>query len=169
MRIIRLILFVLFISGLAVVPSLSQGERSGLFSPALVGTSTTNYYFAKPNELTITVDVLGFVQRPGRYEISNSVNLVNLLSLAGGASTDGTLNDVKLTRLVEADGKTATVEIRVNLNEISKLRATDLVLHHGDVIQLERAGWSSFRDIFSVVVSVAIITSAVAQVVYLTK
>ena len=30
----------------------------------------TNYYFARPNDLTIIVNVVGFVQRSGCYEIA---------------------------------------------------------------------------------------------------
>lgn len=147
--------------------SYAQGERHP--TPTVVGSFTTNYYFAKPSELTITVDVLGAVLRPGRYEISNKVNLVNLLALAGGTATDGSLNEVRITRLIETEGGVKVSELKVNLDEISHVSPDELVLHPGDVIQVDRTGWSTFRDVFSAVVSLAIITSAVAQVIYFTK
>ena len=144
----------------------AQGERGTLLSPTLVASSTTNYYFAKPNELTITVDIMGFVQRPGRYELSNTVNLVNLLALAGGPTADGALNDVKVTRLVETEGKVTSKVLKINLDDISTLQPQDLSLSHGDVIQIDRTGWSVFRDAFGIVVSAAVITGAIAQVIY---
>jgi protein involved in polysaccharide export with SLBB domain len=147
----------------------AQGERGSLLSPMLTATSTTNYYFAKPNELTITVDIMGFIQRPGRYEVSNSVSLVNLLALAGGTTADGSLSDVRITRLADVDGNIVVKDLRLNLDEIHKLNPPDLVLQQGDVIQIHRTGWSTVRDVFSAVVSLAVVLSAVAQVVYFTK
>lgn len=153
----------------AAALSFAQGERGTLLSATLVASSTTNYYFAKPNELTITVDVMGFVQRPGRYEVSNSVSLVNLLALAGGPTSDGSLSDVRITRFVEVDSIVVNKDLRLNLDDIHRLSPADLVLHQGDVIQVSRTGWSIFRDGFSVIVSAAIITGAVAQIIYATK
>ena len=131
--------------------------------------SGTNYFFAKTNELTMIVSVFGFVQRPGRYEIASTIDMVNLMALAGGPTADGNMSDVKLTRMVEIDGQVRTRELHLNLQEISKLTAYDLKLQPGDIIQVDRTGWSTFRDTFTVVVGVAVITSAVAQVMYATK
>lgn len=131
--------------------------------------SASNYYFARPNELTIIVNVMGFVQRPGRYEISNTIDLINLMALAGGATADGAMNDVKITRVTETEGRIRMREIHLNLEDISRLIYNDLRLQPGDIIQVDRTGWSSFRDTFTVVVGAAIITGAVAQVVYATK
>jgi protein involved in polysaccharide export with SLBB domain len=132
-------------------------------------TSATNYFFAKPNELTVIVSVVGFVQRPGRYEISSTIDLVNLMALAGGPTPDGAMNNVKLTRLAEIEGQIRAREIHLNLEDMSKLTSSDLKLQPGDIIQVDRTGWSAFRDTFTVVVGAAIITGAVAQVVYATK
>ena len=57
--ILSILLFLGILPGFA---QLSQGTA----------TSATNYYFAKANELTLIVSVMGFVQRPGRYEISST-------------------------------------------------------------------------------------------------
>ena len=133
------------------------------------GTATANYCFAKPNDLTIVVDVIGAVQRPGRYEIVKGINLINLMALAGGAASDGTLDDIKITRFLEAQGKITKTEFHVDLEDIVKVNASLLDLHPDDVIQVERSGWSSFREGIGIVVSAAIITGAVAQVIYATK
>ena len=161
--------------------------RGGLYFPLLVSLSllycdpvfaqmaqgsnpsSTNYFFAKPNELTLTVSVMGFVQRPGRYEISSTIDLINLMALAGGATPDGALNDVRLTRMMESGGQIRTRELHMNLLDISRLTSNELKLQPGDIIQVDRTGWSAFRDTFTVVVGAAIITGAVAQVVYATK
>ena len=131
--------------------------------------SATNYVFAKANELTLIVSVVGFVQRPGRYEISSTIDAVNLMALAGGPTADGNMNDVKLTRTTEVDGQLRAREYHLNLEEISKLTGNELRLQQGDIIQVDRTGWSSFRDTFTVVVGLGVITSAVAQVMYATR
>jgi protein involved in polysaccharide export with SLBB domain len=152
----------LFLSLLGFAPGFAQLNQGSMTSP-------TNYYFAKPNELTLIVSVVGFVQRPGRYEISSSIDLINLMALAGGATADGAMNDVKLTRVTESAGQVRTREIHMNLEDISRFTANELKLQPGDIIQVDRTGWSAFRDTFTVVVGVAVVTSAVAQVMYATK
>ena len=152
----------LFLSLLGLAPGFAQLNQGSMTSP-------TNFYFAKPNELTLIVSVVGFVQRPGRYEISSSIDLINLMALAGGATPDGAMNDVKLTRITETAGQVRTREIHLNLEDISKFTLNDLKLQPGDIIQVDRTGWSAFRDTFTVVVGVAVVTSAVAQVMYATK
>ena len=152
-----------------VSPSFAQVDQSHFLSATSVGTSSTNYYFARPNELTIIVNVLGFVARPGRYEISNSIDLMNLLALAGGPTADGALDDIKITRLVKTDSGFERKEMRVNLDELPEVDAADLVLHPGDVIQVDRTGWATFRDVIGVVTTAAIIASAVINVANLVR
>lgn len=154
---------------LTKAPAFSQIDRSSLLSATSVGTTTSNFYFAKPNELTIIVNVLGFVQRPGRYEISSTIDLINLLSLAGGPMPDGSMNGVKVTRLLSASSRFERREFRLDLGELTKVTAAELVLQPGDIIEVERTGWSTFRDVFGIVLSVAVLTSAVVSVVSLTR
>jgi len=164
---IRLSLFFLLVSlaGSLAQAQMQQMGQSSFLSATSVQLTTSNYYFAKPNELTIVVNVMGFVQRPGRYEISKSIDLVNLLALAGGASDDGSMSDVKITRLLEADGRITRGEFKVNLEDISGVNPTDLVLSPGDVIQVGRSSWPFWRDAFTVVMGAAVIVTAVSQVI----
>jgi protein involved in polysaccharide export with SLBB domain len=149
--------------------SYAQIDQSDLLSVRSVGPSTSNYFFAKPNELTIIANVVGFVERPGRYEISKTIDLVNLIALAGGPTSDGALDDVRISRRMDMGGVIRVREIRVDLEDLSKVNPADLVLSPGDVIQIERTGWSTFRDAFGVVVSTAIIVGAVANVIWATR
>ena len=147
----------------------SQVDQSSLLSATSVGTTTSNFYFAKPNELTIIVNVMGFVQRPGRYEISSTIDLINLLALAGGPAADGALNDVKVTRLVNTGGQFERKESRINLEQLPKVSSADLVLRPGDIIEVERTGWSTFSDAFTTVASVVALTTAVVSVIILAR
>ena len=160
---------ILFCALASLSSGFSQVGTSTMFSTGSAERTTSNYYFAKPNELTIIVNVIGFVQRPGRYEISNSIDLINLVALAGGASPDGAMDDVKITRVTESEGRIRMREMHVNLEEVAKLTPNELRLMPGDVVQVSRTSWSGFRDTFNVVVGAAIITGAIAQVIYATK
>ena len=59
--------------------------------------------------------------------------------------------------------------MRVNLDELPEVDAADLVLHPGDIIQVDRTGWATFRDVLGVVTTAAIIASAFINVANLVK
>ena len=169
----------------------AQTNQSNLLSTMSDKTTSTNFYFARPNDITIVVNVMGFVQRPGRYEIASSIDLLDLISLAGGPTSDGSLNKVKIIRFlkdgektvrqdVQMDQKILSVflkeevkktrkEIRLDLDNLSTVRPEDLQLMPGDMVYVDCTSWSTFRDAFGVVVSAAIITSAIANVIYATR
>lgn len=154
---------------LLTVPSQAQVDQSSLFSATSVQTTTSNYYFAKPNELTIIVNVVGYVPRPGRYEISKSIDLINVIALAGGATPDGTLGDVRITRFVGPYGAPDIHEFKLDIQNISDVVPADLVLYPGDVIRVTRSSWATIRDVFSVVGYAAIVVTAAAQVAQASK
>ncbi len=158
------ILVAIVLVGVLPATSVAQIDPSSFLSATSVNTTTSNYYFAKPNELTIVVNVMGFVQRPGRYEISSTIDLINLLSLAGGPVPDGSLGGVKVTRLVNTSDRVERKEIRIDLDELSRVSNEQLQLHPGDVIEIERTGWATVRDIFTVVGYAAVLTTTIVTV-----
>jgi len=161
---VRIILLASAILAVRTAAEAQVGVGS-LLSAASDRVTNTNYYFARPNDLTIIVNVVGFVQRPGRYEIASTIDLINLISLAGGATPDGALDEVTITRIVKAGERTVWKEYRVDLEDLTTVRAADLLLEPGDVVSVDRTAWSAFRDGFNIVVSGAIIVSAISQVI----
>jgi hypothetical protein len=148
----------------------AQVGLGSLLSATSDRVTSTNYYFARPNDLTIIVNVVGFVQRPGRYEIASTIDLINLISLAGGPMPDGALNKVTITRIVKTDERTSSwKDIHLNLEDLKEVKSTDLLLEPGDVVAMDRTAWSAFRDGFGVVVSAAIIATAISQVIIATR
>jgi protein involved in polysaccharide export with SLBB domain len=155
----------------------AQENSSSLLSATSERTTSTNYYFARPNDITMIVNVMGFVQRPGRYEIASSIDLMNLISLAGGPTADGSLSKVKIVRIIkdgektvrqdiQPDQKTLSVflkeeakitrrEIQLDLDNLSTVRPEDLQLIPGDIVFIDRTTWSTVRDVFGVVQSAA--------------
>jgi NADH:ubiquinone oxidoreductase subunit F (NADH-binding) len=156
----------LFLCADAVFAQMNVGS---LLSATSEKVTTTNYYYARPNDLTIIVNVVGFVQRPGRYEIASTIDLVNLISLAGGPTADGALNKVKITRIISEGERTYRKEIKIDLEDMTALKPDRLALMPGDVVNLDQTSWSVFRDGFGVVVSGAIIATAISQVIIATR
>ena len=164
----RLFLFG-FLLGTCTTIVTAQSNESSMLSAISTERSISNYYFAKSNELTIIVNVLGFVQRPGRYEVSRTIDLINLLALAGGATAEGQMDDVKITRATEVDGRVRMSELHINLEKVAKPTSDELRLLPGDIIQIDRSGWAGFKDAFTVIVGAAVITTAVAEVMIAKK
>jgi len=158
-----------FLLGTCTTIVTAQITESSMLSATSTERSISNYYFAKPNELTIVVNVLGFVQRPGRYEVSRTIDLINLLALAGGATNEGQMDDVKITRVTEIDGRVRMSELHINLEKVAKLTPEDMRVFPGDIIQVDRSGWAGFKDAFNVILGAAVITTAVAEVIIAKK
>ena len=151
----------------ALVPSWVSGQttESGI-APALPSASAASYYYiSKPGELTMQVNIWGSIRNPGRYEVPNSTDLVQLLSFAGGPNVDATLDNVRIIRIVRKDSVVSRDQTELNLNHLDRLDQSTLILRPGDTIFIDRSGWSSFRDVLTVVTTAAIITSAVANII----
>ena len=97
----------------------AQTNQSNLLSTMSDKTTSTNFYFARPNDITIVVNVMGFVQRPGRYEIASSIDLMDLISLAGGPTSDGALNKVKIIRYLKDGEKTVRQDVQMDQKILS--------------------------------------------------
>lgn len=143
----------------------AQSIQSGL-APTLPSASAAAYYYiAKPGELTMQVNVWGFVKNPGRYEVASSTDLIQLLSFAGGPVQYANINEVRIASIMTAEGNSTARERTVDLEDFLKLSESDLGLRPGDTIFIDHTGWLTVRDVFSVFTTVAIITSAIAQLI----
>jgi protein involved in polysaccharide export with SLBB domain len=132
-------------------------------------SAASYYYIAKPGELTIQVNVWGFVKNPGRYEVASSTDLIQLISFAGGPVQYAKLDEVKLTRLILNDSTGRKREILFDLEHLDKLEQSSLTLYPGDTIFIDHTGWLTLRDVFSFVTTAAVITSAIAQIMWASK
>jgi len=74
-----------------------------------------------------------------------------------------------LSVFLKEEVKKTRKEIRLDLDNLSTVRPEDLQLMPGDMVYVDCTSWSTFRDAFGVVVSAAIITSAIANVIYATR
>lgn len=110
-------------------------------------------------ELTKTVNIWGYVQNPGRYEIPATTNLIQLITYAGGPREYAVLDEIKIYRTME-DGK--QLEKEVDVENPSKTNPADLVLNNEDTIVIDYSSTVTIRDVLGFVgAPIAIVASVI--------
>ncbi len=133
------------------------------------GASSAAYYFiSKPGEITMSINLWGYVRNPGRYEVPISTDVVQLLSYAGGPLAEADLGAVKISRVVRRDDGIRTVEFVVNLRHLDKLDDKARGLEPGDTIFVDSPSFV-WRDVFNILTTVAIILASIANAVIATR
>jgi hypothetical protein len=129
------------------------------------GASSAAYYFiSKPGEITMSINLWGYVRNPGRYEVPISTDIVQLLSYAGGPLAEADLASVKISRVVRREDGIRTVEFTVNLRHLDKLDDKARGLEPGDTIFVDSPSFV-WRDVFSILTTAAIILASIANAV----
>ena len=165
LRLVAVLLWFLVFS----VEASAQTTQSGL-APTLPSASAASYYYiAKPGELTMQVNVWGFVRNPGRYEVPSSTDLVQLLSFAGGPIEYAKMDEVKITRIIRNDSTSSKREIILDLERLDKVKESDLALYPGDTIFIGHTAWLTLRDAFNVVTTAAVIATAITQIIWVSR
>jgi len=160
---------------LAALGIFSAGAAFGQLSQGGVALSQPNvatpafYSIARPGELTMQVNIWGLVNHPGRYEISITTDLVQLVSYAGGPSPDAKMDAVKITRLLKTDAGITRGEYIVNMDDLYRINESSLILQPGDTIFIDKTTWSTVRDVLTVVSTFAILGATVTTIVQNTK
>ena len=160
------LLFSIVIIVASFFPATSSAQMStGLLAPDILRTSAASYYYvAKAGELTMQVNIWGYVKNPGRYEVPTSTNLIQLMSYAGGPSPDASISSVRITR-EGSGGPAGIMEHTVDLEHIADIPPEKLLIYPGDTIFIEHGSWLNVRDALTVVTALAVVTSAVAAVI----
>jgi protein involved in polysaccharide export with SLBB domain len=83
--------------------------------------------------ISLSINVLGEVVKPGRYQISEGLNLVDGIGLAGGFTPYGIYKNVKIIRGKGDDQEIITIDI----TSIKSLSHSKLRLMHDDIIYVE--------------------------------
>ncbi len=81
------------------------------------------------------VSIVGAVQKPGSFPWTEGMRLIDAISLAGGLTSLGDGDRVKITRVV-AENKTLTAT--VSFDDISDGKMADIPLQAGDTIKVEQ-------------------------------
>jgi protein involved in polysaccharide export with SLBB domain len=145
---------------LLAVPALAQFNREN--TGAITPGATANYRYAEANEFPITITLLGAVARPGRYEISRKIDLVNLLALAGGWLENADMSDVRISREKMAAEPGVRSELHLDLKDLTELSPKFLQLQEGDCVFVGASKSMSLPTILSIVSAASAVAVAVA-------
>jgi len=148
---------------LASTSALAQFE-SGIGSSTTGASPAAYYYISKPGEITMTINLWGYVKNPGRYEVPISTTLVDLVSFAGGPLGNADMGAVRIARRVRLGTGARTVEFVVDLDRLDRLDPKAIGLEPEDRVYVEPVAFSG-QDVFNIITTVAIIVSATASMI----
>lgn len=146
----------LVLSALTIGTAHAQmGQMSGLLQDGRVA----NYRFASEGELTITVGLVGAVRMPGRYEVTHSVDVLDLLALAGGWTEPADLADVKINRLVGGGDKGLRQTVNLDLSNFQNIQRTYLSLQDGDYVYVGNTTGITTQEVVSYITAIAVLVT----------
>ena len=137
-----------------VAPSFAQvSTETELSNSRQSNQSRPGYYFyAKPFEVTMTVNLWGEVPQQGVYVVPTSTDIVQLISFAGGPKDRSNLEEVLLYRATGKKDPKARQELTINLRDILEGRAATVPLAPGDMIVVKRISTSlTWQDVLTIV------------------
>lgn len=117
----------------------------------------------RPGELTKKVNLWGFVNAPGRYEIPASTNLIQLITYAGGPKEYASMDDIKIYRV--NNGVTTEID-GIDLDDPTETNPDHLLLYNEDTIVIEHSALLTWRDVFGFISAPLAITSSVAIIIW---
>ncbi|MEN3038048.1 MAG: SLBB domain-containing protein [Candidatus Kryptonium sp.] len=136
-------------------------------SPKIVtgGGSSAYYFVGKTGELTITVNLWGFVRNPGRYEVPSSTDLVQLISYGGGPLKEAKLKDVKIIRNVREDTTIVEKVIKVNVEKIIEDGEPSPLLLPGDTVVVPGGSIDVIKDILAILRDIGLAAGGIAAII----
>lgn len=117
----------------------------------------------KPGELTKKVNLWGYVNSPGRYEVPASTNLIQLVTYAGGPKEYASMSSIRIYRV--NNGVTTELD-GIDLDDPASARPNELLLYNEDTIVIDHSAWLSWKDFFSFISAPLAITSSVAIIIW---
>ncbi|GAB4340034.1 MAG: hypothetical protein Kow0037_25610 [Calditrichia bacterium] len=138
--------------------------------PAAVFGQSDKYIITHEDKLQIVVYVLGEVNRPGEYKVPDDIDLVELLSHAGGATQFGNLGKVTINRhinpVIAGAGMLPATQQRSIIKFDVKKYLSDVkseappLLQPGDVIYVPKNSWFKWRSAATILRDVSVVASA---------
>jgi hypothetical protein len=156
----KLILILLLFVSSAFAQLFESGTR------IVTGGGSSAYYFVgKTGELTITVNLWGFVRNPGRYEVPSSTDLVQLISYGGGPLKEAKLKDVKIIRNVREDSTIVEKVIKVNVEKIIEDGEPSPILLPGDTVVVPGGSIDVIKDILAILRDIGLAAGGIAAII----
>jgi len=156
----KAIILLLFFASISFAQLFESGTR------IVTGGGSSAYYFVgKTGELTITVNLWGFVRNPGRYEVPSSTDLVQLISYGGGPLKEAKLKDVKIIRSVREDTTIVEKVIKVNVEKIIEDGEPSPILLPGDTVVVPGGSIDVIKDILAILRDIGLAAGGIAAII----
>lgn len=160
--------FLFFLSSLSYSQDIQLGTQLGNLRQQQGGL----HDYSDPTKINIKVAVWGFVRFPGRYIVPIETNVNDLLSYAGGPTTEAHLDDLRLARLLP-DSSNQIIKLNyqdflfyseyTTGNQLVQLQPGDILLVSGEPRFYFRDYLSVGLSIFSALISLAILIINIAN------
>ena len=125
-----------------------------------------SYLLGEEKRLQIVVHIIGEVQDPGEYIVSDDTDVLELVAKAGGATEFGNLGGVRLKRRssiatagLSADPVGSVLEVDLNRYLENENAPDPPVLQPGDVVTVPRNRWRGWRTAFTMIRDVSVVVS----------
>jgi hypothetical protein len=119
------------------------------------------FFYAKPFEVTMTVNLWGEVPQQGVYVVSTSTDIIQLLSYAGGPRDKSNLEEVLVYRSSGKKDQKARALKKINIRDILEGRSEPVLLAPGDMIVVQRipdaTSWLEVLTILNAGTSLAVL------------
>ncbi|MEH0862347.1 MULTISPECIES: polysaccharide biosynthesis/export family protein [Halobacteriovorax] len=155
MKLITISLIILNFCFTPVVQAANNIDLNSLVLPTEVKgleKKSGSLYFSKSvkNEVLIPTNFWGEVKSAGLHFVPKGTSLINGLSLAGGATGDANLNEVKITRKSGKELKT----IEFDLSSGGDFNSHNFQLQPGDVVYLRKERFYENRIWYTSILSI---------------
>lgn len=132
--------------GVIALPLINQVKASGKTASQLESELTRLYskFLRRPTVSVIVrqfrmdrVYVMGEVSRPGRYDLTDDMTVLDALTMAGGPTNKGNLNALQVGRV--ENGKAKTITIKAD-QLVQGKEGANVKLQKGDIVYVPRRG-----------------------------
>jgi len=143
--------------GIVALPLIAQVKASGKTAAQLEAELTKLYgrYLRAPSVSIIVrqfrmhrVYVMGEVTKPGRYDITDDMNVLDAVTAAGGVTDKANLDAVQLSRV--ENGKSKAIPIKMSQLVQGKDPAQNVKLQNGDLLYVPRRGMNILEILQSI-------------------
>ncbi len=133
--------------GVVALPLINQVRAAGKTVAQLEAELTRMYakYLRAPSVSIIVrqfrmhrIYVMGEVSKPGRYDLTDDMTVLDALTLAGGPNDKANLDGLQLGRM--ENGKSKTIPIKADQLLQGKDGSRNLKLQNGDLLYIPRRG-----------------------------
>lgn len=165
----RFSFFIAMFTFLAANPALAQSTLVPQ-GTAITPSAPTLYSLTAQGGLLITVNLWGYVGKPGQYEVPSSTDIVQLISLAGGPAPNAEMDKVEIVRrTMQPDSSVKTEVIPVNLMEFRTKGENPILLSPGDTVIVPGETHESLRLFLSIIAPIFSLLTSIGTLILILR